>query len=610
MRRYTWALAFLCFLVILLAAPLIFSDRYSRMALQSGAVYAASTNSYSLSSPVRLMMAPAINLESGTLSVPPSRTGLARGGQMIAMLITGSGPQMTLEKATFTADFSTREPTFSQDTGSRDIGPVEVAPLVKALQRMQFDGLIVRNSTARIKMSDRSVVEIEDVNATITSKPNGAVHAAGSMSFRGERIDFDTTLGASLDAQGMSRPINATFSGAPLTATLEGSLMLGESPQLLSPQAELTSTDLRATARWLGVNWPAGRGFGTFHVKGQLEWADRTVAFQDAAIELDDNDANGTLSVNFSSTRPTVEGTLGLKTLDLTQYLKSADASTSADSLLTKVRSASGLEFPLIQSIDADFRISSDSVVLPLLTIGRSAATVSLRGGKMLADIAELEVDDGTRGGGQIRIDMSGANPSYGLQAKFEAADVGRSVQAVFGHPTMQGRGMVTVDLTATGNTGESLLGSLDGKLSVILTDGGRVGLDVNKLAGAASEPLPANAWQDVSARAISVDKLDARFIVTNGIVRTQSAEAVSGERALKADGAISLLDRSLDVELTVGDIAKPKPEGTADAADAVGSLTLQKREIINVRGPWSGPVIRSGPALGDPHAFGPPNPG
>ena len=141
----------------------------------------------------------------------------------------------------------------------------------------------------------------------------------------------------------MSRPINATFSGAPLTATLEGSLMLGESPQLLSPQAELTSTDLRATARWLGVNWPAGRGFGAFHVKGQLEWADRTVAFQDAAIELDDNDANGTLSVNFSSTRPTVEGTLGLKTLDLTQYLKSADASTSADSLLTKVRSASGL---------------------------------------------------------------------------------------------------------------------------------------------------------------------------------------------------------------------------------------------------------------------------
>ena len=216
MRRYTWALAIVCFLVILLAAPLLFSDRYSRLTLQSGAVFAASNNSYSLSAPVRLMTGPTIELEGGTLSVPPSRTGLARGGQMIAMLITGSGPQMTLEKAIFTADFSTREPTFSQDSGRGDI-----APLVKALQRMQFDGLIVRDSTVRIKMSDGSTVDIEDVNATITSKPNGDAHAVGSFGFRGERMNFDTTLGASLDAQGMSRPITASFTGAPLTATLD-----------------------------------------------------------------------------------------------------------------------------------------------------------------------------------------------------------------------------------------------------------------------------------------------------------------------------------------------------------------------------------------------------
>ena len=232
--------------------------------------------------------------------------------------------------------------------------------------------------------------------------------------------------------------------------------------------------------------------------------------------------------------------------------------------------------------------------MLPTFTIGRSAATVSLRSGKMLADIAELEIDDGTRGSGQIRIDMSGANPSYGVQAKLESADVGRSVQAVFGHPTVQGRGSITVDLTATGNTGESLLRSLGGKLCVILAEGGRVGLDVNKLA-AASEPLPEGAWQEVSAGAISVDMLDVRFIVTDGIIRTQSAEAVSGERALTADGAISLLDRRLDVELAIGDIAKAD---SADAPEATSALKLQKREIINVHGPWSAPAILTGPAL------------
>jgi AsmA protein len=386
--------------------------------------------------------------------------------------------------------------------------------------------------------------------------------------------------------------------------------MLGESPQLLSPQAEVSFEDLRTTARWLGVKWPAGRGFGAFHAKGQLEWVDRTVAFQDATIELDENDASGTLSVDFGGARPTVEATLGLKTLDLSRYLKSVDTNAQARSLLARVRAASGLEAPIIQAIDADFRISSDSVVLPDLNIGRSAATVSLRNGKLLADLAELEFDDGTRGGGQIGIDMSGANPIYSMQAKFEAADVGRSIQTTFGHPTVQGRGFVTVDLTAAGNTGETLLRSLDGKLGVTLAEGGRIGLDVNKLADA-NEPPAADTWKDVSARAISVDKLEARFVVSQGIIRTQSAEAVSGERALTAVGTVSLLERLIDMELAVGDVAKEPPTtAVPEAPAAVGSLKPRKREIIRVRGPWSSPAIRSGPPADEVHKFGPPSPG
>lgn len=599
MRRYSWSLAIFCFLLILLAAPLIITDRYHRIALQSGAVFAASTNSYSLSSPVRLMSGPTIELESGTLSVPPSRTGLARSGQMIAMLITGSGPLLTLERATFTADFSTREPTFSKEQA-----PSEMAPLVKALQTMQFDALAVRDSTVRIKMSDGSLVELDDVNASLSTKPNGALRATGSFDFRGERIDFETTLGPSLDPQGMSRPVAVSFSGKPLDATLEGSLILGENPQLLAPRSELTATDLRAAARWLGVNWPSGNGFGAFRAKGQFEWIGRTMAFQNAAIELDENDASGTLSINFAGPRPAIEGTLGLKAFDLTQYLKAVRSDDKPASILAAIRDASGLEFPLLEAIDADFRLSADSVALPSTTIGRSAATVSVRSGKMLADIAELEFGDGTRGSGQIRIDVSGANPGYGMQAKFEAPEVGHAIQAVFGHPTVQGRGAVTIDLTSAGSSGESLLGSLGGKLYVTLAEGGRIGLDINALAAPEGSALPAAAWQEVSARAISVDKLDARFAVANGVLRTQSVEAVSGQRALRAEGTISLVEKRLDMELAVGDVAKTAGEG-----EAAIRVKLQPREIINVHGPWTAPTVHSGPAP-IPEKFGPPSPG
>lgn len=605
-RRYSWPFAIVCFLLVLFAAPLLVSISYDH---GSGIVYAASSNSYSLSTPVRLMSGPTIDLESGTLSMPPSRTGLARGGQMIAMLITGSGPTLTLDDATFTADFSTREPTISREQAAETIG--EIAPLVKALQGMQFGSLVVRDSTVRIKMSDGSIVRLDKVDASISGKPNGAVTAAGSFDFHGEKVEFDTLLGASLDPQGMSRPVSASFTSKPLTATLDGSLMLGESPQLIAPQAELVASDLRAAARWLGVNWPSGNGFGAFRAKGPLEWVNRSIAFQDAAIELDENDANGTLSVNFAGPRPAIEGTIGLKTLDLTQYLKKRDPAEKSATLLNALGSADGLEFPLIEAVDADFRISADRVTLPETTIGRSAATVSLRNGKMLADIAELEFDDGTRGGGQMRIDQSGTAPSFGMQVKFETPDVGHAIQAAFGHPTVQGRGSITIDLTATGNTGDNLLRSLEGKLCVTLTEAGRIGVDINMLTAPEKKTEPADAvgraWQEVTASAISVDKLDAKFVVTNGVVQVQSADAVSGQRALKADGAINLIERSLDMQLAVGDAAKAVDNGS----DAVPPMTRQPREIIGIQGPWSGPAISNLPAPpADGQKLGPPAPG
>jgi AsmA protein len=252
------------------------------------------------------------------------------------------------------------------------------------------------------------------------------------------------------------------------------------------------------------------------------------------------------------------------------------------------VSGASGLEFPLIQIIDADLRISSGSVVLPGVTIGRSAATISLKGGKMIADIAELEIDDGTRGGGQLRIDATGASPSYDIRGKLEALDLGRAGQAIFGHPTVQGRGDVIVEISAEGDTGTMLLSSLDGKLCVTLAEGGQLGLDIDQLSAAMKSPTTQGAWKAASTGAMPIDTLEARFAVANGVIRTEVAKAVAGSRAMKAEGAIDLPTRQLDLELAIGEVVQ------ASAADAAAP---PKRDVIDMRGPWAGPALENGTA-------------
>lgn len=597
LRRFSLALAIACCLIFLIAAPFFIDSRNNDLALRGAAVFAASSDSYSLSSPVQLLEAPMIELESGTLSMPPARAGLARGGEVIAMLITGSGARLTLENATFKADFSTSEATISQGSA-----PGGVAPLVAAFQKLQFDALSVRDSAIRIKTADGSLFTLDDLRADVTAKPDGVIRAAGSFVFRGEKVSFDTTFGTNLDPQRGSRTITASLESALLTARLDGYFMIGERPRLLSPEAELSIPNLRTTARWLGAGWRSGAGFENFHVKGQLEWVNRTFAFQKARVQMDGNEATGTLSVNFGAARPAIDGTLGLKTFDLSNYLGTADKSDdkSAKSLLSLVSAARGLEFPLIQSVDADLRLSSDQVVVPGLTIGHSAATISLKGGKMIADIAELEIDEGTRGGGQLRIDANGSTPTYDIRGKLDALDVGRAARAIFGHPTIQGRGEVIVDISASGDSGATLLNSLDGKLCVRLAEGGLLGLDVNQLVAAANSPQPEDVWQTASNGAITVDKLDASFAVAKGVIRTESAQALSGERAMKAEGAIDLPTRRLDLELAIGD---------REEADTTKDAKPGKREVIDMRGPWTEPSVRAGAGVGEA-TYSPPDPG
>jgi uncharacterized protein involved in outer membrane biogenesis len=250
------------------------------------------------------------------------------------------------------------------------------------------------------------------------------------------------------------------------------------------------------------------------------------------------------------------------------------------------VSAAADLNFPLVGAVDADLRISSDSVIVPGVTIGSSAATISLKGGKMIADVAELEIDDGTRGGGQLRIDMNGPQPSYDIRGKLQNLDIGRAAQAIFGHATIQGRGDATIEISATGDTGTSLLNSLSGKLYVTMADGGSIGLDIDQLSAAVTSPGARSTWTTASTGAMSVDHLDARFAVVNGVIRTERVWATAGERAVEAEGAINLSERMLDLSLVIGD----RP-----AADAAEDARHEPRVVINMRGPWKEPSLRPG---------------
>ena len=178
-----------------------------------------------------------------------------------------------------------------------------------------------------------------------------------------------------------------------LEASFEGHLNVAEDLQM-SGHVELASPSLRRAARWLGVPVSAADGLNATVVKGQLNWAHRALAVEDAKVVIDGNEAAGALILNLAGERPLIDATLAFDALDLTPY---AEAARSQSFLFDRQTAPRGrlfdLSFPLIRYVDADLRISAPKVTLKGygLSLGRGAATIAVRSGKLLADIAELE---------------------------------------------------------------------------------------------------------------------------------------------------------------------------------------------------------------------------
>ena len=109
--------------------------------------------------------------------------------------------------------------------------------------------------------------------------------------------------------------------------------------------------------------------------------------------------------------------------------------------------SAFDLSFPIIRHVDADLRISAPKVALKGYGLGRGAATITVRSGKLLADIAELEL---LLRQGRARRSPPIANeivPRYTLRGKVENFEAGPAGAALFGAAVLTGRSTLALDI-------------------------------------------------------------------------------------------------------------------------------------------------------------------
>jgi AsmA protein len=354
----------------------------------------------------------------------------------------------------------------------------------------------------------------------------------------------------------------------------------------LAGDTSLDIPSIRDLAGWVGTTLPAtSGGLKTLSINGKLDLAGAKVAFSGAQLALDAIKAKGDFAVDATGAKPYLKGTLDVDKLDLNPYLppeagKQASSTgatpaggggTAAPAAKPAAASSGWSDQPIDASglgvANADFALSTGGIVFHKITIGKSALAIHLKDSKLDADLSQMALYNGN---GTGKIGLDGANPALGLQANFDLSKVQAEplLRDAMDLDRLSGNLNTNVAVTSHGRSQKELIGALNGKGQMHLTDGTIKGIDIAGLVKNATNAI--TALVDANSRQndqTAFTEMGGTFTITNGIVDNKDMQLTSPVMQVAGTGTVDLPQRTVNYRI------EPKMAG----------LTVP----IQVQGPW-----------------------
>ena len=534
--------------VCLLAAfvvPSLVKNRGVEEAFSGASVIASPRDMLVVAQPVRLSAAPDLVLARGTLYAD----GNAALGTPISRFVLDS-------------------PVFNVNVSGPAVlakpahGADEMMPLIEQLLASGYETLIIRRGQAQIGSADGAAETLTDIEAEVTGRRKGQFTMRGSASYRGQRIKFDTTISNLAEKKAANRfHVKAALKSAFIDATFDGTADATRELQLTGP-AEFTIPSLRRVARWLSLPVPNAEGLNAATLKGQLTWARNALSLEQAKVAIDGNEGAGSLSLALGGDRPLIDGTLAFTAVDLAPYVEGLRPQTFGFERPSTSWTHLDLSFPLVRYIDTDLRISTPRLTYKGFEMGRTAATFTVRAGKLLADVAEMELGAATANL-ELTADTNEVVPHYTLKGKIQNFDAAQPAAALLAGSTWSGKGTVMVDLTGSGQATGEVVRSLSGKAALQMQQGVRIPMDLKGLKALAKQGQ--TGWAAILKGQTSLEALELRATLANGVVSLESLPQKVTPPQLAVLGTVNISEGELDLMLAPG----------ADAVSLSGPLGM-----------------------------------
>ncbi|HWI15516.1 MAG TPA: AsmA-like C-terminal region-containing protein, partial [Burkholderiales bacterium] len=194
---------------------------------------------------------------------------------------------------------------------------------------------------------------------------------------------------------------------------------------------------------------------------------------------------------------------------------------------------------------------------------------------------------------GAVTLNAAPATPTFSVRQTLTGVNVGPLLRDLSNTDTLEGKGNVTLNVTAQGNTVTALKKALNGSAAVKLSDGAIKGIDIAgairkgqaMLASAKGQPVQ---QQTDTKQRTDFSELTATFDIRNGVAHNSDLSIKSPLLRIGGAGSVNIGEDTLDYTVKASLVASTAGQGGKERADLRG-ITVP----VRVSGPFASPAYQ-----------------
>jgi AsmA protein len=331
----------------------------------------------------------------------------------------------------------------------------------------------------------------------------------------------------------------------PLTVDVAGEQLFGE--RRLSGRVKMAEQPLRKLAAGAGITLPVTREPGAFTrvaFATDFELHGKTMALSNLDMMLDRSRLRGQLTLT-GGTRAALDAELRVDSVDLDGYRAPAPASAAP----AAAQGPTPIPFELLRSVDARIRVTFERATIAGLALTDLRIPVTLHDG----DLRLTPSADAFGGTAKLAMHLDASHEPATLEVATDLSgvDVGAVIKGYAKSDRLSGRANAQSKLTGSGSTDKALIDSLEGPISLDISNGALEGLDVTyELERAQSllrrEVPPARSGPQRTA----FTALSARSRLAHGVLTTDPLQIETSVLRVSGKGTFRLSDQAVDYQI------------------------------------------------------------